>query len=319
MNIQAIRLFVHVIQRGSLAAAAAELNMSQSAASRVLSGLEHDAGLKLFSRQGQRLRPTAEGEQYFHECRRAIVAFDELTRAARRLAAGAQSRLKFLAGARLATVLALPAIERFARSYPEVEVDLEVLRVQDIDRIRTGLDFDIALGGPVPTGMAAIEITPLFETPVSAVMQRDHPLAKREFLRIADLEGHRLIATAVGQSREDLEHMFKTEGLDARPLYTVSSADIGCRLALGTGAVIIADPSAIVAAASDDFAVVPIRPLRMIQTSFIVPITKPESRVTRDFKACLIEEARVFEKRLSQLYAQLPAGERGPRRWPGRS
>src|SRR5215472_8196399 len=106
MNIQAIRLFVHVIRRGSLAAAAAELNMSQSAASRVLAGLEHDTGLKLFSRQGQRLRPTVEGEQYFHECRNAIMAFDELPRSARRLASGARSRLKFLSGARLATVLA---------------------------------------------------------------------------------------------------------------------------------------------------------------------------------------------------------------------
>jgi DNA-binding transcriptional LysR family regulator len=308
MNIQAIRLFVHVIQRGSLVAAAAELNMSQSAASRVLSGLEHDAGLKLFSRQGQRLRPTVEGEQYFHECRRAMIAVDELPRAARRLAAGAQSRLTFVAGARLATVLALPAIERFARTYPEVEIDLEVLRVQDVDRIRTGLDYDIALGGPVPTGMPAVEITPLFETPTSAVMHRDHPLAKREFLRVPELEGHRLIATAVGQSREDLELMFKSEGLDARPLYTVSSADIGCRLALGTGAVIIADPSALVAADRTDFAVVPIRPLRMVQTSFIVPTMKPESRVTRDFKACLIEEARVFEKRLSRLFADPAAG-----------
>jgi DNA-binding transcriptional LysR family regulator len=310
MNIQAIRLFVHVVRRGSLAAAAAELNMSQSAASRALSGLERETGLTLFSRQGQRLRQTAECEQYFYECQRALMAIDELPRSARRLASGAQSRLKFLAGARLATVLALPAIERFARRYPEVEIDFEVLRVQDVDSIRTGLDFDIALGGPVPTGMPAGEITPLFETPTSVVMHRDHVLAKREFLRIADLAGHKLIATAVGQSREDLEHMFMAEGLDARPLYSVSSADIGCRLALGTGAVIVADPSAVLAAGADqnDFAVVPIKPLRMVQTSFIIPAMKPESRVTRDFKACLIEEARVFEKRLSRLHAPAPAG-----------
>jgi DNA-binding transcriptional LysR family regulator len=37
MNIQAIRLFLHVMQRGSLAAGALQLNMSASAASRLLS------------------------------------------------------------------------------------------------------------------------------------------------------------------------------------------------------------------------------------------------------------------------------------------
>jgi DNA-binding transcriptional LysR family regulator len=303
MNIQAIRLFVHVVRRGSLAAAAAELNMSQSAASRVLSGLEHDTGLKLFSRQGHRLRPTVEGEQYFDECRNAIMAFDELPRSARRLASGARSRLKFLAGARLATVLAIPAIERFAGTYPDVEIDIEVLRVQDADRIRTGLDFDIALGGPIPTGMPAIEVTPLFDLPTTAVMRRDHALAERDFVRLADLVGHRLIVTAMGQTREDLERMFMAEGLDARPLYTVSSVDIGCRLALGTGAICIADPSALLFTEAGDLAVVPIKPLRIVQTSIIVPATKPESQVTRDFKTCLVEEARVVEARLSQLYA----------------
>jgi DNA-binding transcriptional LysR family regulator len=48
VNIQAIRLFLHVMQRGSLAAGAQELNMSPSAASRLLSGLERTTGLKLF-------------------------------------------------------------------------------------------------------------------------------------------------------------------------------------------------------------------------------------------------------------------------------
>jgi len=52
----------------------------------------------------------------------------------------------------------------------------------------------------------------------------------------------------------------------------------------------------------DAFAVVPLKPLRMIQASIITPAMKPESRVMRDFKNCLREEARLAEKKLSQLY-----------------
>lgn len=313
MNIHAIRLFLYVIRRGSLAAAAGELNMSPSAASRVLSGLEHSTGLKLFSREGQRLRPTAEGEQYYHECHRALIAVDELPRAARRLASGAQSRLKFVAGSRLATVLALPTIERFAKSYPDVEIDFEVVRVQDVDRIRSGVDFDIALGAPVPTGIPAIEVVPLFEMPMTAVMRRDHVLATRNFVRVADLAGHKLIATAVGQAREDLENMFKAEGLEARPHYTVSSIDVGCRLVLGTDAVIVADPSVLLCIDCDAFAVVPVKPLRMIQAGMVIPTMKPKSRIMRDFKNCLREEAKMIEKRLSQLFRS-PASKRSKRK-----
>jgi DNA-binding transcriptional LysR family regulator len=302
MNLQAIRLFLHVIRRGSLAAAAAELNMSPSAASRSLSGLERSTGLKLFSREGQRLRPTAEGEQYYHECHRALVAVDELPRVARRLAGGAQSRLKFSTASRLATVLALPTIERFAKSYPDAEIDFEVLRVQDVDRFRRGVDFDIALAAPVPVGIPAIEVVPLFEMPMTVVMRRGHILSARRFLRVADLTGHRLIATAMGPAREDLDQTFKVEGWEAKPLYTVSSIDVGCRLALGTDAIMIADPAALLTANRDAFAVVPLKPLRMIQASMITPAMKPESRLMRDFKNCLREEARLVEEQLSQLF-----------------
>ena len=300
MNLQAIRLFLHVIRRGSLAAAAAELNMSPSAASRALSGLERSTGLKLFSREGQRLRPTVEGEQYYHECHRALVAVDELPRAARRLAGEGRSRLKFATSSRLASVLALPTIGRFAKSYPDVEIDFEVLRVQDVDRVRTGVDFDIALAAPVYAGIPAIEVEPLFEIPMAVVMRHDHVLAPRNFVRIADLVGHGLIANAMGPAREDLEQAFKVEGLEAKLLYTVSSIDVGCRLALATNAIMIADPTVLLTN-RDACAVVPLKPLRMIQASMITPAMKPESRLMRDFKNCLREEARLVEKRLSQL------------------
>src|SRR6185437_2723806 len=101
MNIQAIRLFLHVVQRGSLAAGAQQLNMSPSAASRLLAGLEHTTGLKLFSRDGHSLRPTTEGAQFFNECYRVLIAVDELPRAARRLAGAAvQPRLRLTSGSR---------------------------------------------------------------------------------------------------------------------------------------------------------------------------------------------------------------------------
>src|SRR5579871_258167 len=127
MNIQAIRLFLHVMQRGSLAAGAQELNMSPSAASRLLSGLERTTGLKLFSRDGHSLRPTVEGAQYFNECYRVLIAVDELPRAARRLAGGAQPRIRLTCGSRHANSVMIPAIGRFARRNPEVEIEFHLV------------------------------------------------------------------------------------------------------------------------------------------------------------------------------------------------
>src|SRR5262249_40109067 len=96
MNLKAIRLFLHIVQTGSRVAGADKLNLSPSAASRLLAGLERSTGLTLFSREGHRLRPTAEGQQYFSECYRALIAIDELPRVAKRLASGAKARLRLI-------------------------------------------------------------------------------------------------------------------------------------------------------------------------------------------------------------------------------
>jgi DNA-binding transcriptional LysR family regulator len=299
MNIQAIRLFLHIMQRGSLAAGAEALNMSASAASRLLSGLERTTGLKLFSRDGHSLRPTAEGAQYFNECRRVLVAVDELPLAARRLASGAQARLKVGSGHRLAASLMIPAIARFVKNNPDVEIDLQVAQPQEFARMTDRID--VAVGAMLPVTITSVEGTPLFDMPAVAVMRKDHVLARRSFVRPGDLAAHKLISTPGGPMREDQEHLFRAEGVEFHPRYTASSVEHGCFLLLQIGAVMITDPVVPLAIDPKLFALVPLRPLRIIQTSIFTPTLAPESRSVAEFKACLREEALALEKRVALL------------------
>jgi len=301
MNIQAIRLFLHVVQRGSLVAGANELNISQSAASRLLSGLERTTGLKLFSRDSHSLRPTAEGEQYFNECQRVLVAVDELPRAARRLASGVQSRLKLASGARLANSLMIPAIGRFARKNPDVEIEFRLGEVQEFSRVISER-IDLAVGAMLPMTINTVEATPLFDMPIVAVMRRDHALAKRSFVGPADVAAYKLIASPTGPMRDELEHRFHAESTEFHPHYTVNNVELGCRLLLRLGAIMITDPLAPLAIDPALFALVPLKPLRMLQTSIFTPVLTPESRLIAEFKACLREEAREIEKRVALFW-----------------
>jgi DNA-binding transcriptional LysR family regulator len=303
MNIQAIRLFLHIMQRGSLAAGAQALNMSPSAASRLLSGLEHTAGLKLFSRDGHSLRPTPEGAQYFNECHRVLVAVDELPHTARRLASGAQSRLKVGSGARLATSLLIPAIGRFAKRNPDVEVDFHLTHVHEFSRLASE-HFDVAVGALLPATISTVTGSPLFEMPTVAIMPKDHPLAARSFVRVTDVAAHKMIGTSAGPTRDALEHLFYLEGVEYRPQYTANSFEHGCHLLLKIGAVMIADPLVPLAIDPGMFALVPLKPLRMVQTSIFTPILKPESRSVAEFKTCLREEAQALEKRVALLLSK---------------
>ena len=266
-------------------------------ASRLLSGLERTTGLKLFSRDGHALRPTVEGAQYFNECYRVLIAVDELPHAARRLASGAQSRLRLVSGARLANSLMIPAIGRFAKSNPDVGIDFQLAQVHEIDRIVSENAFDIAVGTLMPLAIPAVEMVPLFDMPIFAVMRRDHVLGRRSFVRSADIAAHKLIATPAGAMREDLEHAFHSEGVELRPQYTANCVDHGCRLLLQIDAIMIIDPLVPLAIDPKSFALVPLKPLRMVQSSIVTPALKPESRLPiAEFKACLREEAQVIRR-----------------------
>lgn len=316
MNIQAIRLFLHVMERGSLAAGANELNMSQSAASRLLSGLERTTGLKLFSRDGHSLRPTAEGAQYFNECRRVLIAVDELPRAARRLASGVQSRLKVASGPRLANSLMMPAIGRFVKMHPDVEIEFQLVHAHEFSRMISEPP-DVAAGAMMSMNIVTVETTPLFDMPSVAIMRRDHPLAKRGFVRVADIAKHRLIATPPGPRRDDLEHLFRSQGVDLHPQYICNSVEHGCSMVLQTGAVMIADPLVPLATNPKPFAMVPLKPVHMVRTSIFTPVLKPESRLIAAFKACLREEGQAIVKRVTALLgneAEKPAKPPGPRK-----
>jgi DNA-binding transcriptional LysR family regulator len=173
---------------------------------------------------------------------------------------------------------------------------------------------DVAVGAMLSMKTTAVETAPLFDMPTVAVMRRDHVLAGRSFVRAGDVAGHRLIATPVGPLRDDLEHIFLSEGAEFHPQYTANSVELGCHLLLQIGAVMIIDPLVPLAINPDLFALVPLRPSRMVQTSIFTPVLKTESRLIAEFKACLHEEARSIEKRVALLLGNARATAKTARR-----
>lgn len=70
-------LFAHVVQHGSLSAAARVVGMSTSAVSQQLRVLEREAGVALLHRSTRRLALTDVGSRYYAACARLLDAADE--------------------------------------------------------------------------------------------------------------------------------------------------------------------------------------------------------------------------------------------------
>ena len=75
LKLRDLHILLSVVQRGSMAKAAAELAISQPAVSKAIADMEHAVGLRLLDRSRNGIEPTAYGQALI---KRGLVIFDEL-------------------------------------------------------------------------------------------------------------------------------------------------------------------------------------------------------------------------------------------------
>jgi DNA-binding transcriptional LysR family regulator len=190
-----LRVLREVAVRGTFTAAAEALGYTQSAVSRQVAALEAAAGAPLFERTARGVRLTAAG----HLLRRhADTVLDQLDAARRELDGVRGSRGRVRVGAFPTAVAALVprAIATFRTARPGVEVVLrEGLTPTHLRRLRART-VDVAVvatppGVPPEDGLA---FAPLLDDVLLLAVARDHPLAGRGAVGLADLAGQRWIA-----------------------------------------------------------------------------------------------------------------------------
>lgn len=301
MKLQALRLFLRIMELGSLGTAARSLNMSQSAASRLLTGLEHGTGLRLFHRDRMRLEPTNEGTAFFAEVRRVLVAIDDLPRVAQRVAGGTRARLRIVSMPRFAASLLAPAVAHFHRLNPEVEVDVAIIHRRELELAVANQSFDLGIGA-LPLDNPGIEARPLLSLPAVVALPARHPLARRKSLGARDLPAETLVVLGPGtQLRNDVEAMFAAEGVPIHPNLVVDSLEFACHL-VGRGAgVTIADPLTPAAVGTGRLALVPWRPRTLFHVGVLMPALIPPSQSVERFLECLQRVAREAGGRLTPL------------------
>ena len=76
-KLQAMTTFVRIVGKGSLTAAAADLDASVPSVVRALAALERALGVRLLNRTTRRIHLTDEGAQYLERCRTILSAVHE--------------------------------------------------------------------------------------------------------------------------------------------------------------------------------------------------------------------------------------------------
>src|SRR5215813_7498310 len=120
-----LQVFFSVVQCGSMAKAANELGVTQTAVSEVVAGLEHAFGVRLFDRSPRGVEPTIYGRALL---KRGVAAFDELQQSVRDiefLADPTKGEVRIGCPDSLAGGLLAPFVQEFCNRHPRVAIAVE--------------------------------------------------------------------------------------------------------------------------------------------------------------------------------------------------
>ena len=222
MNARQLQVFRAIMRNRTLTAAAAALNVSQPAVSKLLRHLENQLGYKLFERISGRLVPTAEAQLLFKDADRIFREIEVLKQFSNRVRDRQIGLLRVAASAPASFSILPAAIQRFAKRNPAVRLIVHTLPAEEIaERIVIG-DLDLALTmTAVPEPSIHSEV--LGSASIVCVMHRDSPLARRPEITPELLRDQALIsygsATPPGRI---LDEVFEKLGFRREPQIEIS-------------------------------------------------------------------------------------------------
>ena len=121
-----LALFVAIVEAGSLHAAAVKEDLPAATVTRRLQKLESQLGYRLLNRSARRLQPTAEGWQYYEQCRPLVHALRQATQQLDASLSAVSGSIRVLAPVNFASGLLTPAWVSFMRQYPDIRLELEL-------------------------------------------------------------------------------------------------------------------------------------------------------------------------------------------------
>ena len=125
-----IELFQMAYRQRSTRKAADALNISQPAISRAVAELEAEIGVALFDRSGRRFDPTAAAHSLQEAIQKHYHGLERVREAAQLIAAGTGGHLRVAALPSVADTRVAVAAGRLMARYPELRIDIDVLKEQ---------------------------------------------------------------------------------------------------------------------------------------------------------------------------------------------
>ena len=173
-----LRLFVAVVERGSIAAAAQQGHIAPAAVSKRMSELEAQLRTPLLARTNKGAQATPAGLALLNLARRLLVDLDDIALQMRDWSGGTRGQVRIFANISAITQFLPKEIAAFLARYPQVDVHLQE-RISSVI-VKAVAENEADVGVCLMDGPAeGVEVFPYHRDELVLIVPRGHRLAKR--------------------------------------------------------------------------------------------------------------------------------------------
>jgi molybdate transport repressor ModE-like protein len=225
-----LRLFVHVVEAGSITHGAERMHLAVAAASTRIRNMEEVLGTALLHRERQGVQATEAGRTLLHHARVLLQQAERMRGELAEYADGLRGQVRLMSNTNALTEFLPEPLSAFLAAHPQVNIDLEERLSDEIVAAVADGTADVGIvAGTVE--VAGLEVLPFRVDRFVLVVATNHPLSAAEEIAFADT----LDFDFVGLDRASALQRFLSEkaeriGRRLRLRVQLRSFDAVCRL-----------------------------------------------------------------------------------------
>ena len=311
LKLRDLHILLAVVQRGSMAKAAAGLAISQPAVSKAIADMEHALGLRLLDRGRHGIEPTAYGRALVQ---RGMAIFDELKQGVEELeflADPTKGKLTIGSTESIAAGLLPAVVGRFSRQYPGIRLNVVQAVISTLHyRELRERSIDLMLGR-MPANFAEDDLAAdvLFDDQVVVVAGRRSRWARAGRLKLADLaDAPWILPPAETLPGSLAAELFRAAGLQTPPApVTTLSIHLCCQLT-ATGHFVTTLPTSILRFNGNNLGL-KVLPIRLAFQPRPVGVVTLRNRTPNPVTKLFIDCVRAMTKGRMKPTQNWPAGD----------
>ena len=156
-KLTAMKVFMQIIESGSLTKAANELNTSLPTVVRTLASLEEYLKITLITRTTRKITITEEGQRYLQRCQRILYEIEQSELEISANQNVPSGKLKITASVMYGSTYIAPLVAKFLQKHEQVNIELH-LSDQNINLVEEAVDIAIRIGPLSDSNMIAKKV-----------------------------------------------------------------------------------------------------------------------------------------------------------------